>query len=441
MASTRGGRAGPRPRALGAAALLAALGGLWAGFQWAQLGVARRGGDPFCALGAGDACAQLGDSAFARAIEGVTGMPVAGWGAVWSLAALVLPLLLLQRLGRDRSPEPLWSATLLAAVAGVGTVALLAGVSFRLGQLCSNCAITYVGVLAYAGLVLWQARAAPPRRLAAALPVCGGVAVAAFVVLLPFALGTPGAVDDASEKLLADAPASAPLGGGSAEDALARRIGSLSREQRQALSDARRMYLAPGDSIALRPARALEGSPMAPVRITTFSDLMCSHCSHLHEELERLRGAAPPDAFSIESRKFPLHASCNPYLPPGGPGALRCLAARVMICLEEHPQAYALEGRILQRHADLTDDLLFELAESYMSRAALEHCAASAQTQAKLDDDIAWAMAHHIEGTPLVLVNGRKTLPYLPFLYAMAMTGGDANHAIFEGLPAPTPRP
>ena len=33
---------------------------------------------------------------------------------------------------------------------------------------------------------------------------------------------------------------------------------------------------------------------------------------------------------------------------------------------------------------------------------------ASATTEAKLLDDIAWAVEHDIHGTPLVLVNGRK---------------------------------
>jgi serine/threonine-protein kinase len=177
---------------------------------------------------------------------------------------------------------------------------------------------------------------------------------------------------------------------------------------------------------------------MAPVRITHFSDLLCSHCAHLHEELESLQGAVDPHALSIESRQFPLDAGCNPHVPQQSEGALRCLAAAVMICLEKHPQAFALQGEIFRRQSELDADLLFALAEPYMSRAALERCAASDATREKLADDIDWAMAHEIEGTPLVLVNGRKTLAYLPFLYAMAVTGGDADHPAFQGLPAPS---
>ncbi len=433
MASSRreaGAAAQPGARTLVGAALLAAAGALWAGFQWLQLGVARRGGDPFCALGSGDACADLGDSGFARAIEGATGLPVAAWGVVWSVAALALPLLALQRLRRGRPPEPLWSATLLAAVAGVGGVALLAGISLREGLLCGNCAITYALVLAYAGLVLFRARRAPPTRLAAGTSLAAAGVAAGFAILLPLALRS--AEGDAASELLAVSNPSAPE--------LARRIAALSPEQRQYLSNARGMWARPARSVPSRPPRALDGSPMAPVRITQFVDLMCSHCANLHEELEQLRASVPPNSISIESRKFPLHASCNPYVPPGGDG-LRCLAALALICLERHPQAFEVEGQVLRNQAALSRDLLFRVTEPYMPRAALERCMASPETRAKLDEDIAWAAEHGIEGTPMVLVNGRKTLPYLPFLYAMALTGGDADHAAFQGLPAPDAAP
>ena len=51
------------------------------------------------------------------------------------------------------------------------------------------------------------------------------------------------------------------------------------------------------------------------------------------------------------------------------------------------------------------------------------------------DADIAWAMAYHLEGTPLVLINGKEALPVGPFLYGLAMSGGDANSKLFSKLP------
>ena len=63
--------------------------------------------------------------------------------------------------------------------------------------------------------------------------------------------------------------------------------------------------------------------------------------------------------------------------------------------------------------------------------------AADPGTEAKLRSDIAWAMAHEIRGTPLVLVNGRKASAFAPFLYAMVITGGDTEHPAFASLPRP----
>ena len=72
-----------------------------------------------------------------------------------------------------------------------------------------------------------------------------------------------------------------------------------------------------------------------------------------------------------------------------------------------------------------------------MPREELKECIESRQTEAKLQDDIAWAAQHGIRGTPLVLVNGRQAPPFLPFLYAMVLSEGDLEHPAFEALPPP----
>jgi hypothetical protein len=59
----------------------------------------------------------------------------------------------------------------------------------------------------------------------------------------------------------------------------------------------------------------------------------------------------------------------------------------------------------------------------------------SPATQARLSEDIAFAARYRPDGTPLVLVNGRKGTSFGPFLYAMALTGGAAEHPAFASLP------
>ena len=44
------------------------------------------------------------------------------------------------------------------------------------------------------------------------------------------------------------------------------------------------------------------------------------------------------------------------------------------------------------------------------------------------------------EGTPLVLVNGRRGAAFGPFLYAMVLTKGSPDHPAFAGLPPPNTR-
>jgi serine/threonine-protein kinase len=81
--------------------------------------------------------------------------------------------------------------------------------------------------------------------------------------------------------------------------------------------------------------------------------------------------------------------------------------------------------------------LLYELAAPWASRQVLEACVRSAATEAHLRDDLEWATAQGIEGTPLVLVNGRKASAWPPFLMVIVLTGGRTDHPLLAHLPGP----
>jgi serine/threonine-protein kinase len=66
---------------------------------------------------------------------------------------------------------------------------------------------------------------------------------------------------------------------------------------------------------------------------------------------------------------------------------------------------------------------------------------ASPAPQRNLDDDIAAAAANHVDGTPLVLLNGKEVKPFGPILYALALTGGKTKTAAFRLLPPARPLP
>jgi protein-disulfide isomerase len=212
-------------------------------------------------------------------------------------------------------------------------------------------------------------------------------------------------------------------------------IARLSPELRQGLSNALAAY-ARGGRIPPRPGRLVIGSSAAPVRITEFTDTLCGHCARLHENIKILQEMLPSGSFALESRHFPLDARCNPGIEMKSPDdGVRCLAARAMICLEKDWMSFA--DILFKNQRRLTTKRIYSLAAPFISRERLEDCVASAETEAKLRDDIAWALQHDIHGTPLLLINGRVASSSLEFLYAMVLAKANPEHPAFATLPPP----
>ena len=470
----------PTASELAIAAALAAVHALWSLFQWDQLILARRGGDFFCGLGEAEGCATVWDLPIATSIQGGTGLPVAGWGLVWSVVAYALPLWVLVRRARGRPLEPVWSAALLTVFGGVASVVVLGGASFVSHEFCDTCVITYALVLAYAAVCLRAASGLRPAQIQRGALLALGVTSVAFLALLYPGLHTPqGAAGEraafleaaehsieAEEKPtevakapvgeevkpaeVAKAPveseakpaevAETPVEAEVKTDAarLDELIARLSPELRQRLSNALANY-ARSDRIPLRPGRLVVGSAAAPVRITEFTDTLCGHCARLHESVEILQEMLPSGSFALESRQFPLDARCNPAIQmKSTDDGVRCLAAGAMICTEKNWMSFA--GVLFENQRRLTTKMVYSLAAPFISRERLEDCVASAETEAKLRDDIAWAQQHDIQGTPLVLVNGREASSSLEFLYAMVLAKADPEHPAFAALPPPRPR-
>jgi serine/threonine-protein kinase len=288
--------------------------------------------------------------------------------------------------------------------------------------------VAYSLTLSYAGVCLFGGRRVPWGRLAR-----GGLVAAAAAGLAGLALrlgaGTPPTPTSAAASR---APFEAPPD-------LPGFLASLPPAAAEALGAALREYGASAP-VALPAPRALVGSPMAPVRITDFADFLCSHCAGLHATLAQLLESAPPGSFAVESRYFPLDGRCNPHVARASPDGVGCTAARVLICVQEEPGAFELAGDLYARQRQLTEEQVYQLASRLRPRAQLEACAASPATDATLQGDIAWAAAHGIEGTPFVLVNGRKAPASPAFLWALVLAGGDPGHPSFASLPSPKPK-
>jgi serine/threonine-protein kinase len=457
----------PSPGSLAALTALGVLSALWALFLWAELVLTRSGGTPFCALGGQLDCAAVWDSTFASTVHRLSGLPIAGWGLVWGAVALGLPLLALVRHAQNRAFPELVSAVRLTAAAGAVTVFVMIAVSLSERAFCLGCFVTYLLVAGYAGIALsgWKAFGLPEAGRGAGWAAALGAG--AFALLLYPGLHTPRSGDEAGRAAVTaaaqrgpaasgDAGVSAPAtsrepataaaaevgatravppaaGGGRLHDFIA----SLPADQQQALSNALFIYRS-SPPRTVPPPRALVGKPEAPVRITEFTDVLCSHCADLYETLHALQQQLPPGSFVIEPHQFPLDGECNKSVRMRGL-PVRCVAAKALICLEAKPEAHTLAGVLFKRQRQLQPDMVYELASPYVPRAQLERCVNDPATQSKLDADVALGESYGITGTPLVLVNGRQGTPTAPFLYSMVLTRGSADDPAFDLLPPPNP--
>jgi hypothetical protein len=118
---------------------------------------------------------------------------------------------------------------------------------------------------------------------------------------------------------------------------------------------------------------------------------------------------------------------------------VRCLAAKVRICMEGRAEAPAVTRALFENQNDLTVEKVFALAAPFGKRKDLDACVASGETARKLADDVRYASEFNPDGTPIVLVNGRLGSSFGPFLFAMILTRGETSAPAFETLPPPNP--
>ena len=427
-----------RPGALALAALLGGLAAGWAAFQWWELVVARSGGEIYCAPGGGGHCAEVWDSPFAAAVHAYTGLPVAAWGVVWGLVAFALPLIARARLAQRRAADPWLAATVCVSVAGALGVAVLLGASVRFGHICATCGLSYALTLLYAGACYLALRGAVPGGLVRGAGLASGGILLAFAALVGPGLRTP---ENPSAQGSRAIGAIAPLQAGASDDQeLARLIREAPPQVRQLMSDMLADYAA-GPVWEPPPARTVIGPPGARLVLTEWSDTLCGHCAQLHEALLKLQERLGPDTFSLAPHQYPLDPACNPGVKRDTSDPLTCTAARAQICAEGRPGAFELSGELFRRQRELSESLVLDIAGRTVPLAELEACMHAPETEQKLQADIAWAIAHGIQGTPLLLVGGRKALPYPPLLYALALTRGAPSNPAFAALPPPNPIP
>ncbi len=404
-------------------------------YQWFELLDVRKGGVPTCAINATFNCVTVWNSDFAKRLHDLFGLPVAGLGLVWGLGALALVAWLRTDLRKGDWKASEGAVKAWAMVGALSTITFVTA-SLRLGAFCLTCMGTYAIVAVFAGAALVMLKG-PLFPQGAALTGAGArsmaVGAASYLLLLYPGLHTP---KSTSESLGAQAPEAAA---GEAMD-FTGFFETLAPQDGEFAAVARRTWresMTP--DISVHPVRQLLGSKDAKLRVVDFTDVQCGHCKQFEGLLNELTRVTPPGSFSVETRHFPLDGECNAKVQRKSGNGISCLGARVQVCLENTPAFKPVREAIFEAQGHLSTDVIWSIAtaKSGQSRERLEACVNDPATQAKIDDDVEYAVKFELDGTPLVLLNGRKTDPSPPFILGMALSGGDPNSKWFSRLPPP----
>lgn len=232
---------------------------------------------------------------------------------------------------------------------------------------------------------------------------------------------------------------SIPFSHGADNEELAKFLDAFQPQDRQAISNLIDQYRA-SDFIDTKRSeeRQTFGSMDAPMSLLEWIDIQCPHCKNLNGALEQLQTMAPPNAWRVESRHFPLDNECNPHGPQSRKPGVSCLAAKVLICLTDKSNYHLVRNALFNQQRFLTKDIIWNTAANNGDELKeLKTCVNSEKTAKTLKEDIDLAQAHGIRGTPLVVINGREAPAVPPIIYSLILAEGDANAEPFKALPPP----
>ena len=139
---------------------------------------------------------------------------------------------------------------------------------------------------------------------------------------------------------------------------------------------------------AAAAALAAAVPPDAPVRITEFTDVRCSHCAELHHAWTDLREALPAGQLQRGVAPLPARrpAATRAMQRAAQRDPVRCLAPRgADLPREATRSACELTGALFAEQQDAHARARVRAGRRRMPRAALEACVASPRRSAKLE--------------------------------------------------------
>ena len=403
-------------------------------YQWLELIEVRNGKTPACAVNETINCAAVWNSPFAHKVHDTFGFPVAGLGVWWGVVALVLAFLRANRESAGADTTSFAAAVKFWAIAGLLSCVTFITASVQARALCLTCVVTYGLTVTYAFAALKLLPGPPVPPLKELVPGIGW----AFVLMAPifFGLLYPGIKTPRGDNPLLNHLTSNPQD----PNDITALIQSLPRRDQEMTAWAREQWMVsiPKDTSPFKP-HALQGAPDAKVKIVEFTDIKCGHCASfesLMHEIERM--AKGKNMYSLEPRYYPLDKECNPDMKHTAGDGVRCYGARLQICTESHPNFFKLRAELFENQANLDQGLMLAIAKRHgVDTDAMVACMKDPSTDARLKEDLEYARLHNIQGTPLVLLNGKTAPPAPAFILGMVLSGGNADAPYFLTLPPP----
>lgn len=144
------------------------------------------------------------------------------------------------------------------------------------------------------------------------------------------------------------------------------------------------------------------GPEKAAMSVVEFSDLQCPYCKNAQPTIDRLTADFPQVKFIFQNFPMPMH-------PWAMKGALYAQCA----AQADHGAFWKFINAVFENQGGIAlataDDKLKELATaSGLDGQKIAACAASPETQARVQKSIALGKSVGMQGTPTVYINGRK---------------------------------
>lgn len=413
-------------------------------YQWYDLVQWRSAGQvPFCTIGVHLDCSRVWDSPLSLQIQRLSGIPVPGWGIAWAAVVTFLAVRLLFGVKRGQALDAPIQALRLTVLVGTAVILGLLVYSIALGTFCLTCIAFYVIVLLIAFFTLRYLRGSADASWGRILANSAVPLMVAFAIMIYPGTRTPlhNALAQPIKSMVknnAGGPApSTDKAGATQKNPMASFLSSLPEALQQAISQSLVKYRRePRLAHPVDTGRLVYGTVSAPVHLTEWIDIRCPHCRHMEETLQEIREVTPPGSWSWELHHFPLDGECNPVIRRDA-GGISCLAAKILICQSGSPDANTLRDDMFKHQRELTKERLWQMsAKTPEQRTRLKQCVDSSKTREALRNDIQTALQYKIEGTPLIVINGKKATPIPAFIYSLIVAMGRENDPGFNVLPA-----